>query len=291
MANDLPTVKSHIDEASSIIVGIPENPGKDVVASALALYLSLKNYGKEVAVISTSSPVVRDSRLVGLDKVTSDVGGKNLVMTVNAPEDAVEKVTSNTEGGHLNLIIIPKAGSKALKAEDITFGYTGAAADLIIVVGASTISDMGAISEKEIELFTSAPIINLSNKNGSFGVVNLTDETSSNSELVAAMLQELHLPMDVDTAGNLMQGIEDATSNLTATSMTADTFEAMAVLYRAGARRSAPSEARNAKVVSDFPIVDHGEPSRIVPPPIPPQVKSENKTEWLKPKIMKTEDK
>lgn len=179
MANDLATVKSQLDEAKSILIAIPAQAGKDVVASSLSLYLSLKNYGKEVNVVSTSAPVVRDSRLVGLDKVVGDVGGKNLVMTINAPEDAVEKVTSNTEGGHLNLIIIPKSGGAPIKAENVTFGYTGAAADLIIIIGAQTLSDLGGIEEKEIELFTNTPIINLCNKNGTFGAVKAKAENGT----------------------------------------------------------------------------------------------------------------
>lgn len=282
MANDLNTVKTHIDGASSIMVTIPADPSQDVVAAALALYLSLKAYGKTVSVLANSSPVVRDSRLVGLDKVANNVGGKNLVLTINAPEDAVEKVTSNTEGGHLNLIVIPKTGSKPLRQEDIGFSYTGAAADLIIVLGASTLSELGAVAEKEHELFAAAPIINLGNRTGTFGAVNLTDPGSSNSELVAAMLQELKLPMDVDIANNLMQGIEDATSGLSSPSMTADTFEALAVLYRAGARRTVPSTIPPVKVISDVPIIEVESKESRTPEIISPQ------SDWMKPKIMQT---
>lgn len=282
MANDLNTVKTHIDGASSIMVTIPADPSQDVVAAALALYLSLKAYGKTVSVLANSSPVVRDSRLVGLDKVANNVGGKNLVLTINAPEDAVEKVTSNTEGGHLNLIVIPKTGSKPLRQEDIGFSYTGAAADLIIVLGASTLSELGAVAEKEHELFAAAPIINLGNRTGTFGAVNLTDPGSSNSELVAAMLQELKLPMDVDIANNLMQGIEDATSGLSSPSMTADTFEALAVLYRAGARRTVPSTIPPVKVISDVPIIEVESKESLTPEIISPQ------SDWMKPKIMQT---
>lgn len=270
MANDLTTVKERIDQATSILVTLPENPGKDVVAASLALYLSLKAYNKDVAIVASSAPVVRDSHLVGLDKITSQVGGKNLVITVNREEDAVDKVTSNTEGGHLNLVMIPKTGSAPLKAEDISFSYTGAAADLIIVVGCGSQEEIGALAEREVELFHSATIVSLGNKNSTFGAVNLNDESSSNSELITAMLQELHLPLDADIASNLMQGIEDGTGNLTSPTMTADTFEALAVLYRQGARRSAPVSHVEAKVVSDVPIIE------------------ESPADWSKPKIMST---
>lgn len=282
MANDLSTVKSHLDQANTILVTLPASPSQDVVAAALALYLSLKSYGKSTSVLAGTAPVVRDSRLVGLDKVTSEVGGKNLVLTINAPEDAVEKVTSNTEGGHLNLIIIPKAGGPPLTQTDIGFSYTGAAADLIIVVGASTLADIGPLAEQEHELFSQTPLINLSNKTGTFGAVNLTDTASSNSELVAAMLEELKLPLDIDIASNLMRGIEAATDDLSSPTMTADTFEALALLYRAGARRLPKVSTPRVKVVSDVPIVE------VEPKASNPRVVTPPERDWMKPKIMQT---
>jgi len=282
MANDLATVKSYLDKAKTVLIVLPSSPSKDAVAATLALYLSLKAYGKEVTPVASTSPLVRDSRLVGLDKITSSIGGKNLVLTINAPEDAVDKVTSNTEGGHLNLIVIPKNGANSLTKDDISFSYSGSAADLIVTVGASSLADLGAIADKEHELFSSVDIINLGSSTGTFGVVNLTDTNSSNSELVTAMLEELKLPLDLDIAGNLMQGIEDATVGLSSSTMTADTFEALALLYRAGARRTQATTTSPVKVVADIPIVEVESKDVTVS-----EIKSP-RADWSGPKIMQT---
>lgn len=288
---DLQGFKSAVDEAKSILVFLPDNPSQDVVASALALYLSLNAYGKTVLPIASTKPLVRDSHLVGLDKITSDVGGNNLVITFNLPEDAVDKVTSNTEGGHLNLIIAPKKDSPAIRKEDLLFGFSGAAADLIIAVGANSLNDLGAIYEKEIELFEKSKIVNYGNKSGNFGALNLTDPTSSNAELTTAVIQELHLPINADIAGNLMLGIESATAGLTSPDMTADTFEALAVLYRNGARRVAPQNFPQAKVISDTPIVDVE--AKETPRMETSQSQANSNREpvspdWLRPKILKS---
>jgi len=78
----------------------------------------------------------------------------------------------------------------------------------------------------------------------------------------------------------LMQGIESATSGLSSPNMTADTFEALAVLYRTGARRAIPTApGQTARIVSDMPIIDHGSPVAPVA-----DVPSED---WTKPKIFK----
>ena len=287
--SDIKNLAQKITEAKTILVALPLEATKDVVASGLALYLSLVKAGKQASIISSSQPVVRDSHLVGLDKITSSVGGNNLVITVNLPENAVDKVTSNVEGGHLNLVLAPQANAAPITKNDIIFGTSGASADLIIVIGAENLAKLGPIAEKEHELFVKDKLVNLSNIAGTFGAINLTDAGSSNSELITAVLQELKLPLDQDIASNLMQGIEEATNGLSSPKMTADTFEALAVLYRTGARRTAPVPAQPvAKVVNNMPIVE----------PIPAP-RSEAKTpseapksevgqpDWLKPKIFK----
>ena len=277
MNDQLQELKTKLGTAQTVLLSIPTNPSQDVVASALALYLSIKQSGKTVSIVASSAPVVRDSHLVGLDKISEDVGGTNLVITLDVPENIIDKVTSNTEGGHLNLIIAPAKGAAPLTAQNVKFGYSGAAADLVMVIGAADLKDIGSLAEKELELFKTERIANISNQVGSFGAINITDPSSSNSELVTALLKELMLPLDVDIANNLMQGIESATSGLSSPNMTADTFEALAVLYRTGARRTVPTApSQTARIVSDMPIIDHGEP--IVQADSPSE-------DWTKPKI------
>lgn len=278
MNDQLQELKTKLGTAQTVLLSFPTNPSQDVVASALALYLSIKQSGKSVSIVASSAPVVRDSHLVGLDKITQDVGGTNLVITLDVPENIIDKVTSNTEGGHLNLIIAPAKGAAPLTAQNVKFGYSGAAADLVMVIGAADLKDIGSLAEKELELFKTERIANISNQVGSFGAINITDPSSSNSELVTALLKELTLPLDVDIANNLMQGIESATSGLSSPNMTADTFEALAVLYRTGARRTVPAApSQTARIVADMPIIDHG---------VPVVDHSDTPSEdWTKPKI------
>lgn len=284
MQDQLNALKAKIQEINSVLITFAATPNQDSIAAALAFYLSLKSSGKKVVVAASQPVTVRDSHLVALDKVKTDIGGNNLVITLNVPEDRVDKVTSNTEGGHLNLIINPREGAEPVTEKDIVFGYSGAVADLILVIGAADLKDVGTLAEKEVELFTKSTIANISNQVGSFGAINITDPSSSNSELVTALLKELALPMDVDIANNLMIGIEAGTDNLSSPNMTADTFEALAVLYRTGARRQVKTIVpQQAKIVADMPIVDN-EP---VIEETPTQPVAEPQADWLKPKIYK----
>lgn len=280
MMDQLQELKTKLGTVQTVLLTMPANPSQDAVASTLALYLSLKNSGKSVTVATSTLPIVRDSHLVGIDKITTEVGGNNLVITLDVPENQIDKVTSNTEGGHLNLIVNPAKDATPITSEQVKFTYSGAAADLVIVVGAADLADVGALAEKENELFTKERIANVSNQVGSFGSINITDPSSSNSELVTALLKELALPMDIDIANNLMQGIEAATNGLSSPNMTADTFEALAVLYRTGARRQTPTiPVKEARIVADMPIVDNG------PVASAPVVAEAPQPDWMKPKI------
>lgn len=283
MMDQLQELKTRLGTVQTVLLTMPANPSQDVVASTLALYLSLKNSGKTVTVATSTLPIVRDSRLVGVDKITTEVGGNNLVITLDVPEEQIDKVTSNTEGGHLNLIINPAKGATPITSDQVKFTYSGAAADLVIVIGAADLTDVGPLAEKENELFVKDKIANVSNQVGTFGAINITDPSSSNAELVTALLKELALPLDIDIANNLMQGIEAATNGLSSPNMTADTFEALAVLYRVGARRQTPTiPVTEAKIVADMPIVDE----KVVKPTPAPKADAPQ-PDWLKPKIFK----
>lgn len=280
MNDQLQELKTKLGGSQSVLLTIPQNPSQDVVAASLAFYLSVKQSGKSVSIVASTLPIVRDSHLVGLDKITTEVGGNNLVITLDVPENYVDKVTSNTEGGHLNLIINPAKGIAPITQDQVKFSNSGASADLVIILGAADLKDVGALAEKENELFAKERLANISNQVGSFGTINITDPSSSCCELVTALLKELALPMDIDIANNLMRGIEDATSGLSSPNMTADTFEALAVLYRTGARRTSPAvalakEGRTAQIINDMPIID-------------PQSTIAPQKDWLEPKIFKS---
>lgn len=277
MNDQLQELKTKLGGSQSVLLTIPQNPSQDVVAASLAFYLSVKQSGKSVSIVASTLPIVRDSHLVGLDKITTEVGGNNLVITLDVPENYVDKVTSNTEGGHLNLIINPAKGIAPITSDQVKFSNSGASADLVIILGAADLKDVGALAEKENELFAKERLANISNQVGSFGAINITDPNSSCCELVTALLKELALPMDIDIANNLMRGIEDATSGLSSPNMTADTFEALAVLYRTGARRQTPTiPVTQAKIIADMPIID---PQKDLVSP---------KADWLEPKIFKS---
>lgn len=289
--DDLQTLNQGIEQAKSIIIFPVADAPLDGIAASLGLYLILEESGKMVTIASETEPVVRDSRIVGLDKITKEIGNSNLVISFPYAEEKVEKVSYNVNGDQFNLIIQPRSGSTPVKQEELSYNYTGADADLIFVIGAQAIKDVGNILTQEKELLQKATIVNISNKTGNFGKVNLVDPNSSLSEIVVALTTELNLKINEDVANNLMRGIEEATDNLSSPNLTADTFEALAMLYRAGARRQVRGkptpEAKESVQAITRDIQSTKDKAGNIVIDVQSTSIDEDKPDWLTPKIFK----
>ena len=71
--------KSIIDGSKSILIMLPTKPFFDQVASGLGLYLSLRDK-KDVQVYSTTPMTVEFNRLIGVNKISQELGNKNLII-------------------------------------------------------------------------------------------------------------------------------------------------------------------------------------------------------------------
>lgn len=237
-------IKKALDESKSVFVLIPQNPSLDTTAAALSLFLSLQEAGKNAMIGSPSKMQVELSRLVGIDKVTDKVGNRNLIISFDYKEDSIEKVSYNVEGEKFNLVIQPRAGYPPLNKDSVAFSYEGIDADLIFIIGAQKLENLGQLYEKERQAFTQSTTVNIdrATANSKFGKINLIDsKAASISEIMFTIMKQLSLPMNVDIAGNLLKGIEAQTQNFQAPFTSAQTFEAVAELMRAGAKRSVAS--------------------------------------------------
>lgn len=273
-------VKQALISAKQILILLPQNPSVDSVAAALALHLALSKKGLSVSIGCPSQMTVQFNRLFGVDKIKPRIGNQNLVISFSYPEDSLEKVAYDKDPANqkFHLTIEPKAGMQPLDVSQVEYSYTGSSADAIFVIGARTLEDLGELykSEKALLDNKSKTLVNLSSldKNSQFGTVNIYDPTASGaSEIMAAVIKGLELPLEPDMATNLLAGIEAATQNLSQ-ARSADTFEAVTELMRMGGQRnhlSAPTPTPWQR------------PNPFMAPPTPVQT---TQPDWLRPKVM-----
>lgn len=284
---DITELQNKLNEAKNVLILITGNPSIDHVASGLALYLICQKIGKNAGIACSTPMTVGFNRLIGIDKITDKIGNKNLIISFNY--DLIEKVTSNVENSKLNLVIEPKPTVGALTQDMAVFSSSGMAAEIIIVIGATSLTDLGKFYSGQESFFNEKLVINIDNKanNNNFGKLNLVNsQFSSCAEIVIRLIKELKFPIDGDIATNLFGAIKANTANFGAPNVNANSFEAAAWCLKQGAQKE--------QLLTEVKTEPIGLTNNFVPPPSfsPGPFQPENKEsqpppDWFKPKIFK----
>lgn len=282
---------SLIDSASSILILLPNKPYFDQVAAGLSLYLSLKDR-KETTISCPTPMLVEFNRLISVDKISAETGKKNLRISFNDYlADDIEKVSADVENTKLFLTVIPKVGKVSPKKEQVEIDYAGTGADLVILIGGANDTHFPAISSPD---FSAAKLIHIGTRDLNIGIgrslASFARPASSVSEIIYSLIGQSGLSVDSDVATNLLSGIEDGSKNFTGPDVTADTFETIAQLLRAGGQRI----QKETIVAGSFPVgsIPHKpylQQSSVntVGPVNEEQPEEKAPQDWLEPKIYK----
>ncbi len=232
--------KSIIQNSNSLSIFLPSKPDLDQVSSALSLYLVLKDI-KAVSIVGGSDMTVAMNRLIGIDKVSSDSGNKNLVIGFsNYDANGIERVSYDIIDNQFKLTVIPKSGIIAPKKEQVQISYEGVASDTIIFFGGTTDADFPQLNSKGYE---KAKMYHVGTQpltvDPSRIVYTYAQPLASVSELTFFLLNEAQLAIPADAATNLLMGIESATDNYKTGNISAETFEVTGALLRLGGKRNA----------------------------------------------------
>lgn len=231
--------RTFVEGAKSILIILPVKPYFDQVAAGLALYLALRGE-RNTQVTSPSPMTVEFNRLIGVNKISQEVGNKNLVIRfVDYKATDIERVSYDIEDGQFKLTVIPKDQLTPPTQDQVELAFSGVSADVVILVGGVNESHFPMLSSKE---FAGAKLLHMGTKDINIPgkqIISFSRPASSISELVASVLRDSEMGVDEDAATNLIMGLEEATNNLTDPSLVADSFEILAWLMRLGGRRGA----------------------------------------------------
>ncbi len=243
---------------------MPANPNFDVVAAALGFALVLRKKGIDVQVASLAEMRVEFSRLVGVETVRRKVGNRNLVVSFDYSEDQVEKVSYqiSEDGKRFNLVIAPKSGAQPLQPETVEFEFAGAEAQFIATFGINSQAELDELIGNEHGLLDTAMSVAFTMfACQPFAKCHLEGQgLSSLCELTALTCRELGLELDEDSGSNLLAGIDLTTAGFRSPLTSADTFETVAALMRAGAVRP-PLITTSPMTPSQMPYMSGRRPS------------------------------
>lgn len=230
--------KSIIDQSKSVLILLPVRPYFDQLAAGLALYLSLRDK-KEVQIYSPTPMTVDFNRLIGVNRVSQELGNKNLIIRfVDYRASDIERVSYDIEDSQFKLSVIPKVRISPPTKEQVELSYSGVSSDCVIMIGGANESHFPVVSSKEL---AGANLIHIGTKDlslsGNLAFVSFAKPLASVSEVVTGLIKESGLSLDEDISTNLLMGIENATDNFTTPSVSAETFLVVAELMKAGGKR------------------------------------------------------
>ncbi|CAN5122433.1 hypothetical protein BH11PAT1_BH11PAT1_2280 [soil metagenome] len=239
----LQKIKDVIATADKVGIAVGENPTVDDMAAALSLYLTLTQANKAVSIASPTEPIVELSSLVGIDKVQTNFTSNSGDLIVSFPyrEGEIEKVSYTIDDEKSLLNIVVKAGEQGLTFDqnDVVYTRGTEVPTVLFVIGTPRLTNLGTLFAPDG--LKDTQVINIDNKeeNQKFGdLVLVSPKFSSVSEQVADLIFALNLPVELDTAQNLLSGISYATNNFQDPKTSYVAFEIAAMLMKRGAQRS-----------------------------------------------------
>ena len=286
-------IRGKLTASQKTLVVLPANPSFDMVASALALRLAIIESGKNALVYCPLQMTVEYNHLVGVDQISQILQGTDMIVTLSYPVDQIERVSYNDDNGQPNVVIQPKSGAPQLSENLANFHFAGVGADLVFTIGVSDLSVLG-----DRNGFQGATIVNVNYENQAIdqGVIGIVDPLASTlSEMVLGLISGLGLPVGVDTAQNLLDGLWQGTNGLVSMNTGADTYEAVSICLKAGAIKPAQSTTTSPQPSRENLVKTRNsgtslpvKPSILsdpIPPVSPNQPAKNPPADWLQPKI------
>ena len=274
---------SLIDSASSVLVVLPNKPYFDQVAAGLSLYLSIHDR-KDVNIYCPAPMMVGFNRLIGIDKISEEMGKKNLTIKFAGFDAAnIDKVGYDIENGEFKLTVTPKSGFTSPTKEQIVTDYSGVTADLVILIGGANDSHFPILENADL---ANSKIAHIGTRvlEAKREILSFAKPGSTTSELVASIIKDNNLPVDPDVATNLVMGIEDGSSNFSGSEVTPETFETFAYLLRNGGQRIPKVKLSPASFPAGaIPAKPYNQPVRQETPKVQPIAQVEDQRESVTP--------
>lgn len=239
-SDQLSQLQELLTTAQNIIIIVKAEEQFDYFASAMALSLALQSAQKQVDLFSVNQNNPNWSFLAGVDQIRKQLGKQNLVISFDYNEQAVDKVSYyiGEESKKFYLTIKPQKGCQPLAENSVHFSYSGAEADLIILINIEDLKSLDNLYHGYESLYQDAALVTINNFDSQLGSLNLNlADNFCLSEGIFLLIQNLGLTVPAAAASNFLAGIEVASNRFTSLSMTGQTFEIIAQLISLGAVR------------------------------------------------------
>jgi nanoRNase/pAp phosphatase (c-di-AMP/oligoRNAs hydrolase) len=219
--------KNLISQAKNIYLIPEESSNPEAVASALSLFYTLSEAGKNVNIITENFPEYLKFLIPSADFISYP---KNFIISIPSSTANISQIYYEKNDDSLKIHLTVENG--VVKKDDISFYFSESKPDLVITFG---IKDYQKALESKLNSFgflLDADILNIDSgtENKNFGKINLVADKLTVSEIVLGLSDQI----GQKSANCLMAGLIARTDNFK-NSVTPEIFETAAALLKSGA--------------------------------------------------------
>lgn len=204
-----------IENAKTIAIVPSKVAGADSYTAAAGLYYMLLENGKDVNFIYQGVAPEKAKNVIEQDRVSSNVGQREVVISIDYSDTPAAQAHYATKDGVLEIKLGPIP--KNFDLDRVRTKLSGFDFDLIIVIGAQEVADLGNTYTMLKDKFSKAKVINIdnTNRNEEFGDVNIVDINASTlSSLVFSKAAEWNLVPNEKASMALLTGMTYRNTNL-----------------------------------------------------------------------------
>jgi phosphoesterase RecJ-like protein len=229
--------------AKEVLLVAPQKMNADIASAFLSLNGVLTQAGKSVTIVSDGEIPSQLSFLEsGVVIQKSLKKNDDFVLSLSTDFTQVETVKHVFKDNSVDIVVTPKQGN--FQPSDVSFPQNTTQFDLILVLGADNLEDVGTVFENNTKLFASTTVVNISvsGANEFFGNINVVDTSrSAVCEIVFEILvhdSSLMKFVEKQTATELLTGIIAQTDSFLDPITTATSLEIASQLQSLGADQS-----------------------------------------------------
>lgn len=258
---DTSTIAEVLRGAQSVIILGSDTSDVDVVAAMAALASALTGMGKMVSAGGVYELTPDLLNIPGADQIKSKLGNQQLRVIFPYEPNQVDKVSYSidSENGRFILVVQPKQGNFPLDYQSVGFDYAGVAAEVVVMIGVSDLSQVSKLIDVEGELLTSAATILATKTSYPTVTANLVmPDQWSYAQWASEIILQLQVEVSGDVATAILAGINHVSNAFQDPNTPASAFATTAQMLQLGGKRL----PLRSGIIGGIPVMDGG--SKIV---------------------------
>ncbi len=228
---------NQLSKTKQPVIILPDIADNEITCAGLGLYNILKNQKKNVSLVSYKKPGPKLAFLENINEIKEKINGtRSFVLSFDTSKNEIRNVQYEKVKNKLNIYVTPAKGT--IDPKDFYIAPGQFKYDLVIILGATELQNVGICYEKNADLFFDLPVINIDYhiSNEQYGQINIVDVKSSGvSELIADIFSESEMDLPQAAANCFYTGILEATESFQSPRTTPKTLMAAADLIDSGA--------------------------------------------------------